>query len=370
MSCSKEDQQHGAFERSFPVSVAVVKEKDVPVFIESIGTVSASEVVNVRPQVGGTIVDVFIKGGDDVRAGDYLYKIDPAPYQVALDIAKANLIKDQAQLDYFENRLERNLKLAGSDFVSKINIEQYKSDVKAQEGQVLIDKSQINQAQINLNYTLVMSPIDGKVSLAKIDRGNVVQANDQTHLISIRKLDPVFVDFSITQQEFYELQQMMAKEGSRTFQVLLPYDTNVNLEGYKLAFNNEVNLNTGTIQLRGVVDNAREILWPGEFVRVRLFVRIDKNMAVVPDSAVQRGQKGPFVYVVNDDSTVSYVSVVLGPALEGESSIKEGIKPGQKVVTVGQLNLKPGAKVMVVENKEENANSSSEKNKETSESNL
>lgn len=345
-SCSKEQDVGHGFERPLPVDIAEVVVQDVPVYVRAIGNVQAYNSVNVRPKVAGTITAVNIQGGDAVKVGDLLYKIDPTPYQLALDRSEANYAKDEAELEYAKQRLERYSKLVKEDYVSKLNIEDYRRDVKSREAQIKIDRAEIENAKINLGYCDVVSPINGKVSIAKIDIGNVVQANDSNSLITILQVQPIYINFSLAQKDFQELQDMLSA-GNRSFKVLLPYGSTKQFDGELVAYNNEVNPDTGTIQLKGQVLNNDEILWPGEFVIVRLFVKEKKQVPVIPVAALQTGQKGTFVYVLNPDHTVHDVVVKTGEQFDDHYVIDEGLSAGMTVVTDGQLNLRPGVKVVI-----------------------
>lgn len=347
-SCSKQNQQAGAkgFQRPLPVSIAEVKQQDIPIYVDAIGHTFASNTVQVRPQVGGKIAEIFIKGGDRVKVGDPLYIIDQAPYQIALERARANLLKDEAELGYAKSKLERYENLVKSDFVSKLNIEEYQRDVKIREGQIAIDKAEIENAKLNLEYTMVVSPINGQVSINKLDIGNIVQANDPNSLVSILQLVPINVNFSIPQKDFQNFESVL-KQPNVKFKVILPYGSHKEIEGELVAINNQFNSNTGTIELQGIVTNEDEVLWPQQFVKIKLYIRTDKNMAIVPARAVQLGQKGSYVYVLKSDMTVEYVPVVVAEQVGDLTAIKEGLQAGMKVVTDGQINLRPGAKVVI-----------------------
>lgn len=346
-SCAKNDHSAGGkFERPLPVSIAEVSQRDVLIYIESIGHIVADHSVNIKPQVAGTIADVFIEGGDHVQVGELLYRIDPLPYVVALERAQATLLKNQAELEYSQKKLERYEGLLKADFVSKLSIEEYKSDVKVKEGQVLIDKAEVQATQINLQYCDVAAPIDGKVSLSKVDRGNIVTQNDSNALITILQINPISVEFSLSQKDFQDVQGILRKQDSK-FTILLPYGDKREFEGRLEAFDNRINLQTGTIQLKGRIPNPEEILWPGQFVRVRLLMGKKENASIVPFSAIQLGQSGEYVYVLKPDMTVEYVPVKTSIRLGEDIVVDEGLEPGLQVVTDGQLNLQSGAKVII-----------------------
>lgn len=338
----------GIPERFLPVKVGRVEQQDIPVFVEAIGNVAASNSVDIRPQVSGTIIEVRFNGGEDVDVGDILYRIDPLPYQLALEKAQATLLKDEAALDYARHKVERYLALVKSDFVSKLSIDEYQRDVKSLEAQILLDKSEIGIAQNNLNYCTIVSPLNGRISLSKVDVGNVVSSDTQNTLTTILQITPIYIYFSIAQREFEELQKLLMA-GLQEFQVLLPGTQQVFI-GKIEAVNNQVDLNTGTIQIRGILDNQEKILWPGEFVKVRVFIHEKKNALLVPASVVQVGQEGPFVYVLKSDQTVDMIKVKMGEHWQEHIVIDEGLQLDMQVITDGQINLHPGAKVTVMNN--------------------
>ncbi len=338
-------------EKILPVKIAPVEQRDVPIFIEAIGNVNAINSVEIRPQVSGTIIDVRITGGEDVEVGDILYRIDPLPYQLALEKAVATLLKDEAALEYAHHKVKRYLALVKSDFVSKLSIEEYSRDVKALEAQILLDKAEIGIAQNNLNYCTIVSPLRGRVSLSKVDIGNIVSPTDQNPLTTILQISPIYVYFAIAQKEFEEFQKLLTK-GLQEFQVILP-GSQQTFVGEVQAINNQVNLNTGTIQIKGMIANQEKVLWPGEFVKVRVFIHMQEKALLVPASAVQVGQEGPFVFILKPDQTVEMIKVKPGQHLQEQILIEEGLQPGMIVVTDGQINLKPGDKATVMNNPEQ-----------------
>lgn len=346
-SCSEAPQQQSpmAFERPLPAAIAEVIVRDIPVYIEAIGNVTALAQVDVRPQVNGKVVRLFVKPGQDVQAGQTLYQIDPIPYQLQLERAQATLAKDIAKLEYARQRLSRHERLMDSQFVSKLSIEEYSSDVKTQESQIKIDQAELRLAEINLGYTNVISPLNGRISLNLVDEGNIITGNEPNALTRILQVTPIYVCFAIPQKDFQQIQDTLHK-GSRRFVALLPH-AGREFEGEVVAVDNQVNPQTGTIQLKGLIANQDQILWPGEFVRVKVFLKTKKNVPVVPASAIQTNQKGQFVYALQENNTVEVVPVKVGEHIEDLIAIDEGLKEGMKVVTDGQVNLRPGVKVVI-----------------------
>lgn len=351
-SCAIEQPQPPQPKEEPPIAVSVSQptQKDVPIYIETIGHVVAHRSVDIKPQVIGTIIDIFVRGGEKVEVGDELYRIDPLPYIVELEKSHATLMKDLAELEFAKKRLERYQNLGNKDFVSKLSIDEYESNVKAKEGQILIDQAEMQAAKINLDYCTVASPISGKVSLSRIDKGNIITTYDQETLMTILQLNPVDVEFSLTQKEFQDVQHVLKSENCN-FKVLLPYGSEEEFDAKLEALDNRINKETGTIQLRGLVENQDEKLWPGQFVRVRLPVGLDKNALLIPFEAVHEDQEGTYIFLVTEEMTVSKQLVKIGNKLDDLIVIEEGIQPGSQIITDGILNLMMGSKIIIDQEK-------------------
>lgn len=342
-SCSKSDDNAPTVR----VEVAEVTIQDVPNYIETIGNVYANSIVQVRPQVQGILLNAYFKQGDYVKQGDLLYEIDPRPYKAALDQSQATLLKDQATLKLAQDTLQRYTEIANKDFISPLTFDQYKTNVKTAEAQVATDLATVEINQINLDYTKIASPIDGKISVYNIYPGNLVTVNDPVALTEIRQIAPAEIRFTVPQKDFQEVQKHQATENLK-FDVFLPYENDRRFEGILYFVDNHVDLQTGTILLKGLVPNQDHVLWPGEFIRVRIFLKLQKDAIVVPFSAVQTGQKGSYVYVVQPDMTVKAVNVTPGQKLDSKITIDAGLNKGDRVVTNGQINLRNGSHIEIV----------------------
>jgi multidrug efflux system membrane fusion protein len=339
-------------EHKYPVKVSPILQQNVPYFIETIGNVSSPKVVQIRPQVGGIIIKTFAREGDNVKEGDPLYQIDPRPYKAALEKAKGTLEKDRAALAFTEIRIKRYQDLANKDYLSKLTFEQYQSDLQAAKGQVISDEADVALAELNLEWTTPKAPITGRVSQSFIDPGNLVQANDPNAITDIRQMNPLNIVFSITQKEFAEVQKA-TQDGQLKLFAFLPKDPENPREAVVYFIDNHLDLSTGTIAIKGRIQNEDETFWPGQFVRVKLQLRIDENALLVPDASIQTGQQGPFVFVYNSENeTVEYRPVIKGSRWNGMTVIQQGLEPGEHVVTQGQLNLRPNAKVFIATDKE------------------
>lgn len=347
LGCKKDN--HKIEERFFPVTIAEVQQRDVPISIEAIGNVYSLQIVQLRPQVGGIITKAFVEQGQYVKKDDPLYQIDPRPYKDNLDVSKATLAKDTASLKFAQIRVERYSDLVKKDYFSKLNFDQYTTEVDAAKGQVQIDEANVALAELNLEWSTVLSPIDGKISQFNIDPGNLVVANDPTALTDIRQITPADIRFNITQKDFIAVQKAK-QEGSLKFEVILPQKVDQPRTGQIYFIDNHLDLSTGTILIKGTVDNEDEQFWPGEFIRVRLNLGTYPKALLVPEEAVQVGQTGSFVYVyLPDTGRVEYRSVVKGEKVGQEVIIMNGIQRNEKVVTKGQVNLRNGSKVSLPE---------------------
>lgn len=345
-ACSPENQKMG--EHPLPVEIGESTQADVPIFIESIGNVYSLQTVLIRPQVGGLITEIHVKQGDDVEKDQLLYTIDPRPYQAALDQAKANLIKDEATLKLAEITVERYQELVKQDYVSQLTFDQYKTSVDLGKAQVIIDKAQVELAEINLGYTSIRSPMDGRISQYNIDAGNVVVANDTNALTQVLQTNPADIHFSVTQKEFVQIRKAQ-QEGSFKFEVYLPEFPEEPRTGNIYFFDNHIDTNTGTILFKGAVPNEDVFFWPGEFVKVRLQLKIAKNAVLVPSAAIQIGQEGKFIYIYQPEtSTVEYRLVETGQTFDERTLIEKGAVSGEQVVINGQINLRPNAKVILI----------------------
>ena len=320
-----------------PVAVAKVTAKDVPLYVDEIGTCAAYETVQVQAQVSGQIVARNFKDGQDVKKGDLLFMIDPRPYQAVLDSAKADLMLAEANL-------RRQEELRAKDVTAKQDWDTAKAS--AMKAQAVVDA-----AQVNLDYCSIRSPIDGRIGLRQVDVGNTVSAGASSAvLVTIDNLDPIYTDFTIAEPDMPQVRKYL---GGPNVKVLTQApNTNVLPRPGTLYFiANTVTPGTGTVQARGVTPNPDRLLWPSEFVNVRLVLDVLKNATLVPNDAVQTGQNGPYVFVVKPDNTLDLRLVTPGQRQDGELVVvTKGLKPGETVVTAGQLQLAPGTKVVIKSN--------------------
>ena len=328
-----------------PVSVAAAAVQDVPVTLDEVGKCVAREVVSVQPQVGGRIAEIHFEDGADVRKGDPLFTIDPEPYRAAVASAEANLARAKAVLELARADLARYTNLLATQIVAQADYDAKKSAVDVAQAEQKQNEAALETARINLQYCTISSPIDGRAGHRLVDRGNVVAANGGPLLV-IERLDPIYVDFTITEHDLTDVQRRMAG-GALDVEVRLPDRPAEPLTGQVTFLDNVVQDGTGTVTLRATVANRRHVLWPGRFVKVKLILATLRAAVVVPAAAPQLSAKGPFVYVVKEDDTAELRPVTPGERQDDLVVLQSGVKPGERVVVNGQLGVTPGGKVRV-----------------------
>jgi multidrug efflux system membrane fusion protein len=346
-ACSSSgDKASGRAIPGSPVSVAQAVQRDVPLEITAVGRVEAILTVSVKAQVGGEVTAVYFKEGQAVRKGDRLLTIDPRPFEIALKQAESMLEKDRALLQNARADVARYVGLVQKDYVTK---EQYDALVANRDvltAAVKADEASVANARLQLEYTNVRSPIDGRTGSLMIDPGNIIKANDVGPAVVIYQTTPIYVTFAVPEQHLPRIKEFMAKEPLKT-EAIPTANGQPPVLGVLTFVDNAIDQATGTIVLKATMDNRDGALWPGQFLNVRLTLTTEKGVIVAPSQAVQTGQAGQYVYVVKDDMTVELRPVKVGRAYGEESVIAEGLKPGDRVVTDGQLRLAPGARVEI-----------------------
>jgi len=328
-----------------PVTVGKVEQKNVPIQIRAIGNVLPVSTVAVRALVGGQLTRVWFNEGDDVRKGQMLFTIDPRPYDAALAQAQANLARDEANLKNAQAEAARYAELVKKDYVTKEESDRYTSGEEAARAVVAADRAAIQNAQLQLAYCNIASPIDGRTGSLMVHAGNIVRANDTTPLLVINQVSPVYVQFSIPEAL---LTALRARGGAGVPVAASPQGGGAPIATGKLTFiDNAVDRTTGTIGLKALFPNQDRALWPGQFVTVAVTLQDRPNAVVVPTQAVQTGQRGQYVYVVNADSSVEMRPVNVVEAVAQQTIVNSGVTPGETVVTDGQLRLTPKSHVDV-----------------------
>jgi multidrug efflux system membrane fusion protein len=331
---------------SVPVTVASVEQRSVPQEISAIGTVTPIQTVAVRSQVGGTLMRVGFREGDDVRKRQVLFRIDARPFRAALDQAVANLARDQAQLTNARAQVTRYEELARNNLATQEQFDQMKANADALDAALKADSAAVQTARLNLEYTTIRAQIAGRSGNLLLREGNLIPANGPTPLVVINQLQPIAVSFSVPQQYLDDIQRFSARH-VLDVRIRPANDSTATLTGQLTFVNNQVDTTTGTIQLKATFPNGDRKLWPGEFVAVSLVLDVEQDVLTIPAQAVMTGQAGTFVYVLKDDGTARTQSVTVGRAADDLVVIATGLAAGQRVVTDGQLRLVPGARVTV-----------------------
>ncbi len=357
------------------VTTAVVGRKPMPVDLKVVGSVEALSVIRVKAQVGGQLTKVFFREGQDVKAGDPLFLIDPRPYDAAIHQVEANLARDSALLRQAQANLQRDQavekyardqagryqQLLDEGVMSKSQAEQYASDADARAEAVRADRAAIESAQASItadqvgldtarlqrSYCEINSPVDGRTGDLAVEEGNLIRTTDP-ELITINQIHPIYVTFAVPEDQLPDVRKYMT-QGKLTVLAAPPGSADEPETGTVTFVDNAVDTDTGTVKLKGTFPNSHGSLWPGQFVNVVLRLTTIPDAVVVPIRAVQMGQEGEYSYVVTADKTVELRPVVTGLRVGEEVVIENGLKDGETVVTEGQLRLAPGMKVSVQE---------------------
>jgi membrane fusion protein, multidrug efflux system len=329
-----------------PVVTDVAVTKDMPVLVRGIGTVQAYETVAVKTRVDGQIVKVAFTEGQFVKAGDLLFQIDPAPLQAVLDHANAAKQRDEAQLAGARLDLERYGKLIGSGYQSRQSYDQQHATVDALTATVALDQATIDTAKVNLAFTDIRAPIDGRTGQRLVDVGNVLQANQAVPLVNITRIKPIFVNFTVPQDVADAIRRAQAA-APLTVMAFAADDKTQLSQGKLTLIDNQIDQATGTLRLKATFENTDERLWPGEFVNVRLVIDVRVGAVTVPERAIMQGPEGYYAYTVNPDNTVQRHPVDVAGMQDGLAVVTQGIANGDKVVVDGQYRLSEGSRVKI-----------------------
>lgn len=329
-----------------PVTVALAEARDVPIILRGLGTVVAYNAVAVHSRVTGNIVKVDFHEGQHVHTGDVLFELDPRPFQTALDQANAVLARDQALLTNAHADLQRYATLLKKSFAPEQQYATQKATVAQDEANIKNDQAQIENAKLNLDYAKLRSPINGITGIKLVDIGNLVQANGTQTLVNVTQINPIYVQFSLAESHIPEIRKAIAS-GKPTVLAFDGTDQHQISEGTLDLIDNGVDQTTGMISARATFANKDEALWPGQFVNAHLVLKTVHNGTTVPQAAIQPGPDGSYVYVVDSNATVSMHPVKVLQVERDVALVSSGVRPGDKVVMLGQSRLEPGAKVHI-----------------------
>lgn len=329
-----------------PVLACQVGSKDVPVVLQAIGNVEPYATVSIKSLVSGEVTGVNFSEGQDVRKGQLLFNIDPRPIEADLKRAEGVLSKDMVEAKNAEVDAGRYADLFKKGLVSRQQYDQAVTASSSLGETINTDKAAIDSIKVQLGYTKIYSPIDGRTGSLGVNRGNIIKANDTQSLVVINQIRPVYVTFSVPDRFLPEIQGLMKKGGLKV-SAGANGDTGRHAEGRLTFIDNTVDVATGAIKLKATFDNADRRLWPGQFVDVALTLSTLHDATVVPTQAIQTGQQGQYIFVVKPDRTVESRPVVIGVAEGGDTVVEKGIKPGETVITDGQVRLVPGAAIEI-----------------------
>ena len=334
-----------AGQAAIPVTTAVAEQKDVPLYVRGIGTVQAYNTAVIRTRVDGEIVKVAFQEGQDVKAGDPLFQIDPRPFQAALDEATATQTRNQAQLVGAELDLNRYIQMANQGFQSIQLRDQQQAKVDALKGSIAADEAAMHTARLNLAYANIRAPFDGRTGTRLVDIGNLVQASQATGLVSINQIKPIYVNFTVPQDVNDDVRRNQAQDAL----TVIAYGSNEAelARGTLSVIDNQIDTTTGTLRLKASFANDDERLWPGQFVNVRLLLSMRSGTVTVPQRAAMQAASGYFCFVVRADGTAERRVIELAGVQDGVAVIARGVAAGENVVIDGQFRLTDGARVRV-----------------------
>lgn len=327
-----------------PVRVGKVTQQTIPVLVEAIGTVQAYSVVQIKSRVDGQIMSAGFREGQIVKKGDLLFQIDPRPFRAQLRQAEANLARDQAQLEKAKSDLQRYSMLSNKGYSSQQRYEEARAAVDVFSAAIRAGEQAVEIARLNLEFTTINAPVTGRTGGMLVYPGNLVEANKDPPLVTINEIQPIQVAFSVPEQYLAEIKRRM-RQRNLEVGVSIPEESAPPVAGEVTFIDNKVDVSTGTIQLKATLENDDERLTPGQFVNVSLTLAALENAITVPSRAIQVNQSGSYVFVVKENKTAEMRPVDVGPQSGEVTAISKGLKPGETVVTDGQLRLYPGAKV-------------------------
>jgi multidrug efflux system membrane fusion protein len=336
---------------AIPVATAAVTQEDIASYLPGIGTVQSAQTVTVKVRVDGQLEKVAFSEGQDVKQGDLLAQIDPRPLQAQLNQALAQKARDEASLTAALKDLERYTTLVAQGLIQRQTVDAQQSTVDQLKASVQADQAQIDNARVQLGYTSIRAPLNGRTGMRLIDAGNIVHAADTTGLVVINQIDPIAVVFTLPEADFQTVNQAIQKSGKAAALSVtaLARDDGTTLgTGHLLLVNNQIDTSTGTFQLKAQFPNPTHALWPGQYINVRLEIGTRRNALTVPEAAVQRGANGLFVYVVKADGSVAAQPIRTAQSQDGKAVIDAGLAAGERVVVDGQFKIRPGVKVSEV----------------------
>jgi multidrug efflux system membrane fusion protein len=345
--CQRSDGQASAAApegRVVPVSAATVALSNVPIYLDGLGNVAAFKTVTVKTQVDGRLDRVLFREGQSVKAGEVLAQVDPRPFGIQLHQAEGALARDQAQLHDNQTNLGRYEQLAGQKLIAQQQVDDQRASVGQYEGAVRVDHAQIESAKLNLAWARIISPIDGVTGVRLVDPGNIVHASDANGIVVVTQLEPIAVLFTLPQDDLPRVRQAL-DQGPVVVEAWSRDGAQKLDQGTVALIDNQIVQTTATMRLKAIFPNPGRLLWPNQFVKTRLLLKWRTGAVTVPATTVQRGPQGSFAYVIGSDGTVTPRPVEVETIAGDLALIAKGLNVGEQVVTDGQNQLRPGAKV-------------------------
>ncbi|MDQ1208107.1 multidrug efflux system membrane fusion protein [Acinetobacter baylyi] len=342
-------QEYSQWSKPVPVRVISVQRNDLQFEIKAIGTVLPTHLVKVQSQVAGVLQKIYFKEGQYVSKGQLLVQIDPAPFQVALAQAQGTQQQNLAQLRNAESELARYQLLFKQDSIARQQVEQQQALVNQLKGQVQANQAQVDAAKLQLSYTKIYAPIEGRVGFKQKDTGNLIQANEDAGLVSITQVHPIYVQFAIAENYLDMLRTRLQKGEQVEVSAWDRAEKKQLATGYVEAFDNQIDTNTGTLKIKATFKNRDDALFPNQFVNVRLNAKTIQNAINIPTDAIQNGAKGTYVYIINKDNKAEIRMLKLGMSSNGQTEILEGLQGNERVVLEGIDRLSEGKEAQVVQ---------------------
>ena len=347
--CSSEkkgDPAAGRRDRLVPVSVSPVLQKTIPLEVSGIGNAEAYASVPVKSRIGGELKKIHFREGQEVRQGDLIFTIDPQPYEAALKQALANLARTAALTKKAEEDLKRYQDLIQKEYISREQFDQAQANAEAQKASMKADQAAVENARLNLGYCSIHAPLSGVTGSLLFHQGAQIKANDDKAMVTINRVQPIYVSFSVPESFLPEIKKYAAR-GPLKVRVSGDNGATFSEEGWLTFIDNAVDLTTGTIRLKGTFENKSKALWPGQFLRVALTLSSQPDAIVIPSQAIQTGIQGQYVFVATPEQKAEARPITVGRNLDGLTVIEKGLKPGEQVVIDGQFQLAPGSKLQI-----------------------